>query len=41
VIVGALASHLVHQRVEGEMLRFAMMAFALVSGVILVLHSLT
>lgn len=41
VIVGALASHLVHQRVEGEMLRFAMLAFALVSGVILVLHSLT
>ena len=41
VVAGALASHFTHKRLEDRLLRSAVMAFALISGFVLVVRSLT
>ena len=40
VIVGALMSRLVHHRLEGKLMRYLILGFALVSGVVVTVQAL-
>ena len=41
VIVGALLSRLVHHRLDGRVMRYLVLGFALVSGVVVTVQGLT
>lgn len=40
VIVGALVSRLVHHRLDGKLMRYLVLGFALVSGIVVTVHAL-
>jgi uncharacterized protein len=40
VIIGALTSRLVHHRLDGKLMRYLVLCFALVSGVVITVQAL-